>query len=122
MPSEPTSKPHRRTSITGHQLHTHLEVKVETLPEPKILVEGELDLASSAIIDAAVAEIDPAPGDTVILDLSGVTFIDVAGLDGILDAKERLSADGNRMVIVSVSEPVTRLLDVLNRIGSPTDL
>jgi anti-anti-sigma regulatory factor len=49
----------------------------------------------------------------IVVDLSGVTFTDIVGLDPLMEARRRL-AHGNRLLILSGSPKcVTRLLRLL---------
>jgi anti-anti-sigma factor len=74
-------------------------------------LEGDLDLAS---VDEAVATIVGTDGATVVVDLAGVTFLDSAGLRGLLMARERLEAEGRSMRLVNPVDRVRRVLDVTN--------
>jgi anti-anti-sigma factor len=67
----------------------------------RILVRGELDLAGAPELDAALASIDGARGSDLVLDLTGVTFIDSSGIRSVLDAYHRSRARGAEMRIIS---------------------
>jgi anti-anti-sigma factor len=71
-----------------------------------IAVSGELDVASAPTLDDTLSRTD---GRAVELDLSGVSFIDPAGLGALLAAKRDISARGGRLVIVNASWQVRRL-------------
>ena len=61
----------------------------ELVPERETLVvaaQGELDIAAVADLHAALDEARAAGFDQVVLDLSGVTFIDSAGVAVVLSA------------------------------------
>ncbi|HTJ71762.1 MAG TPA: STAS domain-containing protein [Actinospica sp.] len=64
-----------------------------------LLVSGEVDLAGSARLSAALGAA-LAPGAPLVVDLSGVDFLDSAGLRALALA-ERTAADlGGRLLIV----------------------
>ncbi len=65
-----------------------------------LVVEGELDLSTVSGLRNAFEEARPAPGD-VILDVSGLSFVDSTGLQAILD----LSAELTSGVIVLRNPP-----------------
>jgi anti-anti-sigma factor len=75
-----------------------------------LTVAGELDLASAPELRAALGLAASGTGGSLILDLSGVTFIDSTALGTLLRADEQLAGDGVRMVIVCPPGPVQRLL------------
>lgn len=70
---------------------------------------GELDLASRGIVYRALAQAASASAETV-LDLSRVTFIDVAGLRFLLIAQRDARAASQRLIIRRPHRVVRRLL------------
>ncbi len=58
-----------------------------------VAVDGELDLASAPALSDALAR-ELATGKQILLDLSGVTFIDSTGLAAIVNAAR---ADGSQL-------------------------
>jgi anti-sigma B factor antagonist len=74
-----------------------------------VAVSGELDLASVPELRAAL-EIAAASGAPVVLDVSGVTFIDSTALGALLRANDELASGGPGMVTICPSGPVRRLL------------
>jgi anti-sigma B factor antagonist len=71
-------------------------------------VVGELDLAAEAAF-ARSTEALSAP--TVVLDLSGVTFMDSTGLRLVLEMDARVRDAGGRCVVVRGSGSVHRLIE-----------
>jgi len=81
-----------------------------------LFVSDELDLVTGPGLDARIGRaMAPRHGDGLILDLSGVTFIDCAGLRPILRGRNRL---GHRLCLRAVPEPVLRLLLLADVAGS----
>jgi anti-anti-sigma factor len=74
----------------------------------RIFVIGELDLASSTQLDAVVAALD---GETAVLDLRDLEFIDSSGIHALVRA--RLSRPD--LQIVAVPDAVRRVLDLAGR-------
>jgi anti-anti-sigma factor len=66
----------------------------------EVLVRGELDLAGAPELDAALASADGARVGDLVLDLTGVTFIDSSGIRCVLDAYHRSRARGVDMRII----------------------
>ncbi len=72
---------------------------------------GEIDRAST---DDLSARLDPLPGldGDILIDLSGVGFIDSSGLRVLIDAHQRAQRCGRRVVMIRPSAPVRRLFDI----------
>jgi anti-anti-sigma factor len=75
-------------------------------------VEGELDLATVPTFDEALARAEASTASRVVIDLSGVSFIDSTGLRTLLEAHARSQADGNRLRIAGASDQARRLFSL----------
>lgn len=107
----------------------HLRVDVRPQQDRVVLhLEGELDLASSPILERALegAEIVAAP--LLVLDLDDLRFVDSTGLRIILLAHESARERGQEFAITPGSPQVQRLLSItsvaehMRVIASPDDL
>lgn len=79
-------------------------------PVAVLAFEGDLDLASVADFVRAVAEAVPR---LVVLDLSGVRFIDSSGIHAVVRARlERASGDGQVQIVVARGSAVERVLEM----------
>lgn len=91
-----------------------LEVDVEIAGElAAVRIAGELDIGSEHLLTDAigcVAARTTRPPGQVVLDLSGVTFCDVAGLRAIENSAAALSRAGSELVVRHPSRTVLRLL------------
>ncbi|PPK64984.1 STAS domain-containing protein [Actinokineospora auranticolor] len=80
-----------------------------------IQAEGEIDLATAGELrDAldAVFATDHSSA-TVVVDLTGVTFMDSAGLSVLLRAAKRAKATGRQLTVAAIpAGPVRRVLDL----------
>ncbi|MGF1665399.1 MAG: STAS domain-containing protein [Acidimicrobiia bacterium] len=86
-------------------MSTKLDISVASVGDWMMAtVRGELDMASSADLEATCLELD---GD-VAVDLAGVQFIDSSGLAALL----RLSHRDGRCVLLNPSDPVLRLFEI----------
>ena len=65
-----------------------------------VVVTGEIDLFTAPEFKAAVARPIDAGGDRVIVDLTGVTFIDSSSLGVLIGAHKQIVARGGALVIV----------------------
>lgn len=75
----------------------------------RLVVQGELDLASAPRLEEATQAIECPDGD-LVLDLRAVTFVDSAGLRAILAAGSACAARGRRMVVIEGRPDLERLL------------
>ena len=81
----------------------------------EIVLEGELDLAAKPVLDDAVAvALEPGPVDTVIVDLTRVTFADSTTMTWLVQTDARTNAAGGRLIAVAGPGPVR---DVLRMTG-----
>ncbi len=76
-----------------------------------VTVHGEIDMGNAGqLVDAIEV------AGSAVVDLSGVTFIDSAGLHGLLRAQEAARERGDRMILRHPSEAVRRVLARTNLI------
>ena len=74
---------------------------------PPVWVTGEIDIATAPRVRRALARAVPDSSGQVIVDLSGVTFMDCSGLGPLLEAETRL---GGRLSLRGVPAKVAALL------------
>jgi anti-anti-sigma factor len=72
---------------------------------------GEADVTTQELGDVLAAEAAKKPR-LLLVDLSGLTFIDSAALHEVVRAHRRLRADGCRLALVSPSPGVARVLQL----------
>jgi anti-sigma B factor antagonist len=77
-----------------------------------IAASGPIDLATSRTLSGRLGEAAGQAGETVVLDLSGVTFMDSTGLGVVMKAHSRLHRQGRRFVVVAPPGPVLDLLEL----------
>lgn len=75
-----------------------------------LLVSGEVDLSTAPRLDAAVSRAAD-PGMPLILDLTGVEFLDSAGARVLAEAHQDLDGRGGRLLIVP-SPPARRVFEL----------
>src|SRR5215210_28960 len=79
-----------------------------------IALSGELDLASAGELDTSIRNAEETGIARIVVDLSGVSFIDSSGLSVLLQAKKR--SDGQLHYVPSNHDAVTRLLELTGTI------
>ena len=77
-----------------------------------LTIAGELDIATAPQVRAASATPVVVEADAVVVDLSGVTFMDSTGLALFLDLQRDLLARNRRLVIACPEGPARLLFDV----------
>ena len=79
----------------------------------RLRLEGEFDLASEDMVERALSEASRAASIEVIIDLSGLAFMDSTGLSVLLRAQQRSESAGAASIrTVGARGPVARLLKV----------
>jgi len=89
------------------------EFKVETTESDgfvRIAVEGELDLATVALLEAEVRRVEATEAELIVIDVSALTFMDSTGLRLLIEAHLRSQQTGNRLRIIEGSVSVQKLL------------
>jgi anti-anti-sigma factor len=74
-----------------------------------IHVHGEIDLETCGRLRDAI-EPHMGPEETIILDLSGVRFMDSSCLNVLVQARGRLTADGGSLLLRNPSDVAHRIL------------
>ena len=77
-----------------------------------VVATGEIDIASSPGLWVALSEAIAAGQGEVIVDLSGVTFIDSQGLNVLLRAYKALSPEGRELCLRSPRPQARKALEV----------
>ena len=77
-----------------------------------VSVSGEIDLYSAERLQQAIAEATSVGADTVLLDLSGVGFIDSTALGVIVQESKRLEGRGHALILVTNDPRTVRVLEV----------
>lgn len=75
-----------------------------------VTVAGELDLLTIRVLREALDELVATGATDVVVDLSGLTFIDSSGLGTLVRAKRRLRVLRGSVALVCQEGPVLRLL------------
>jgi anti-anti-sigma factor len=91
----------------------HLQVDARSKEDRVVLqLSGELDLASSSILERALEGEDVGSTPLLVLDLDELKFVDSTGLRVILLAQEKSRGRGQEFAITPGSPQVQRLLSI----------
>ncbi len=77
-----------------------------------VVVRGDVDMTTGERLEEAIDRAEQDRPETLTLDLSGVEFFDSTGLQILLDADLRASADGRSLVVVTGDGEAARVLEL----------
>ena len=77
-----------------------------------VSVSGELDLHTAGCLEARIKEAGTLGADTVLVDLSEISFIDSAALVVLVRETKRLQSRGRSLVLVTNDPRTRRILEV----------
>lgn len=75
-----------------------------------LVVSGEIDAHSAPVLESRLGSV---PAGNVVLDMSGVAFIDSSGLRVLVSEQQRRAAVGHQFAVVDPSVSVQRLFDMV---------
>jgi anti-sigma B factor antagonist len=80
----------------------------------RVAPSGELDIATVASLERVLAEVEASDAGTIVLDLTGLRFIDSTGLRLVIELNDRCGGAAGRLRVVADGAPaVERLLDIV---------
>lgn len=80
--------------------------------EHVIRLFGELDLANADSVEEELVRVEASDVTSIVLDLSGLTFMDSTGVRLILSADARSRAHANRLSLLRGPRSVQRVLEI----------
>jgi anti-sigma B factor antagonist len=79
---------------------------------PGLAVRGEVDMESAPELEAALEEAIRASDGALLVDLSGVEFLDSSGLQVLLRVRARLGTEDRALALVCPFGPVRRVFEL----------
>jgi anti-anti-sigma factor len=99
--------------MTGDDLVDGIAVRTEQVGRSTIMtLEGELDLVSAPRLRNAITSLRGEAIDELIVDLSGLTYIDSVGIGLLVASRRRLDAEGRTFSVRNPAPQVRRLLEI----------
>jgi anti-sigma B factor antagonist len=77
-----------------------------------IAVSGELDLANGNELQRELLRVEATDARSIVVDLSGLQFMDSTGIRVLLSADARSRADSNRLTLLRGPAAVQRVLEL----------
>ena len=75
-------------------------------------LSGELDLATAADVQRELEHVEATDAESIVLDLSELTFMDSTGVRLLVTAHARARADSNRLTLLRGGRAVQRILQL----------
>jgi anti-anti-sigma factor len=75
-------------------------------------VRGELDVSTSSVLQSRLLALADGEGLFVVLDLSGVSFVDSTALNTFLVARARFRATGGDVHLVVTAPNILKVLEI----------
>jgi anti-sigma B factor antagonist len=75
-------------------------------------LRGELDLTSAPVFERELRAVGETSPRRVVIDLSGLEFMDSTGLRALLLARERAQSDGHELALRRGPRQVQRVLEL----------
>lgn len=91
-------------------------VEVQDLGRIRVRLRGELDLASAPLLGETLRRLRER-GESVLLDLDELAFIDMSGLRAVLAAAEKASGENGAFAVTEGSSQVRRLIALVDLDG-----
>ncbi len=77
-----------------------------------VALYGELDLASGPLLEDELQAAEAAGEERIIVNLSGLDFMDSSGLEVLIDAQRRSSQNGHQLSLLRGSRSVHRIFEL----------
>jgi anti-sigma B factor antagonist len=78
----------------------------------RLILTGELDIASAPQVDEAAAQILDKRVRQLVIDLSGLTFIDSSGLRTLIGLNDRSAAEDWTLSLIRPAEPSLSVFEI----------
>jgi anti-anti-sigma factor len=111
-PADVRFRPDRRRlrRLIAAQPEPPLRIRIDRTPDRQcVAVLGELDIYTAPSLENAVLELEDAKPLVLVIDLTGLSFIDSTGLTVLLTASERARRQGRRLLVVRPPLPALRV-------------
>lgn len=101
--------------MTETMSHDELSINISTRNEGGTIVfvlEGSLDIATAPSVRAALVQESAEGKRNVVVDLTGLDFLDSTGLGALIGAHKRALDNSGDLRLVVSEGPISRLLNI----------
>lgn len=104
-----------RELVGAHPQVVRTDTLLLTRRGEQVHLSGEIDVSSAQVLKAALERAaDDTDGRSMLVDLTKLAFIDIAGYDALIRGTERLRSDGGTLVLRGATGAVLRVLDLVD--------
>lgn len=90
-----------------------MEVRTEQSGQVSVVaVNGDVDLSSSRSLQSELREVISGGPSRLIVDLSGVPYMDSSGVATLVEAMQLSRKKGTRLVLCAMSEKVQSIFEI----------
>lgn len=110
-----TDDAHQRQALRAAELTERGQLTLRSEREGQthtICLFGELDLATADDVQAELERVESTDAEEIVLDLSGLKFMDSTGVRLIVNAHARARADGIRLTLLRGRPAVQRVMEL----------
>ena len=75
-------------------------------------LKGEIDLHVSQTVTAELSDLIGKKPERLVVDLSEVSYIDSAGLAALIQAMQKVEADGGKFMLAGLQETVRSIFEI----------
>jgi anti-sigma B factor antagonist len=108
-PSQPGTEPDPKVTTSLDQLTVAVDAAADP---PVIALSGELDPHTAPLLQGTIDQLLAEGSTDLVLDLSGLGFVDSSGLRVLISAQSLLADQGGTLTLHAPSETVRRLLEI----------
>jgi anti-anti-sigma factor len=111
----PDERPEERHELRASEL---IELGALTMTSERedvihvISLFGELDVATAGEVRGELERAEASDAASIVLDLSGLTFMDSTGIRLLIEARDRSRSDRNRLTLLRGPASVQRVLQI----------
>jgi anti-sigma B factor antagonist len=103
-----------RSSNLAKEVAVSLQLRIARVDGLDVLVPvGEVDISTAPVLSRALDEALDRSGARVLVDLSGVEYMEAVGFNALIRARKRAVSVGGTVALVSPNSRMARLIGVL---------
>ena len=80
--------------------------------EGVVTLEGEIDLNVTPALAGKFTPLIERQAEKIVVDLSGVTYMDSSGIAVLIDALQKVQAYGGKLILSGIRENVRKIFEI----------